>query len=699
MQEDRHLSGLVLSDWAAPPPSRPERTVAHTEDVLVTLAEIARLADVGRAAVSNWRKRHDSFPEPVGGTDVSPLFSLTAVEQWLHDQGKLPDISEAERLWPHLDHLGDRGQSGQIIAATVLNSWEGSPRISRKPELSLRTNSEPLLRHATTVAANDRAPGETFEYLLGRWLDTNVRQITTTPRGLAALMTSVAVRWRAAPDVVPRSVYDPACGTGTILASAADLLGAPKLRLVGTELDPVLAAITVARLVTEISVDTESEDMVIDVATGDSLLDDPHFAERADLVLCNPPFNTRDWGYELLATDPRWRFGLPPRGESELAWVQHIVSRLAPDGTAVVVVPPSAAARKGGRRVRAGLVRTGTLRAVIALPVGAASPYSVALQLWVLQSPERTNPHSHEVELVDASDMTRPTTDEDWTALTAAIVRQTAARQQFEPPPEVAVVRRSVPAMDLLSEEVDVTPARHVVRAADRPEVLATAWSDLTTAAAGVGNAAAELSALKWSNPDSVGSTTIGELLRAGVLDLHTGQSIDPETVHNGIAGDESVLVLMVPDLVARDGSRRSMNRAEAVAGGHTLTENDDVVVAGVTRAFSAWVEENGPTVLGPQLFALRTDPNLLDPWFVAACLRAPTNFRQAGTQTPSSTRIDIRKLRVPQLPIEDQRAYGTIHRRIAQFERDLRDVDRLGTALVSELSDRMAGGRLGFGH
>jgi hypothetical protein len=47
--------------------------------VVVTLAEIARIAGVGRAAVSNWRRRYDNFPSPVGGTDTSPQFSLPQV--------------------------------------------------------------------------------------------------------------------------------------------------------------------------------------------------------------------------------------------------------------------------------------------------------------------------------------------------------------------------------------------------------------------------------------------------------------------------------------------------------------------------------------------------------------------------------------------------------------------------------------------
>ncbi|MET7677177.1 helix-turn-helix transcriptional regulator, partial [Streptomyces seoulensis] len=68
----------------------------------VTAAGIARLAGVGRAAVSNWRRRHPDFPKPVGGTETSPSFALAEVEAWLRAQGKLAEVPLRERVWQQL---------------------------------------------------------------------------------------------------------------------------------------------------------------------------------------------------------------------------------------------------------------------------------------------------------------------------------------------------------------------------------------------------------------------------------------------------------------------------------------------------------------------------------------------------------------------------------------------------------------------
>src|SRR5882762_5426190 len=90
-----------------------------TEQTEVTAAQIARLAGVGRAAVSNWRRRHSGFPAPVGGSDTSPTFSLADVERWLRAEGKLAEIPAGEQLWRAVDGAGGGDEVGTagVLAA------------------------------------------------------------------------------------------------------------------------------------------------------------------------------------------------------------------------------------------------------------------------------------------------------------------------------------------------------------------------------------------------------------------------------------------------------------------------------------------------------------------------------------------------------------------------------------------------------
>ena len=155
--------------------------------------------------------------------------------------------------------------------------------------------------------------------------------------------------------------------------------------------------------------------------------------------------------------------------------------------------------------------------------------------------------------------------------------------------------------------------------------------------------------------------------------------------------------MLTVPDLL-RGGKPRGWLPADQVsrAGGTlTIAEANDVVVVGVERAYRAWVQTDGPVVLGPQLYLLRVDPALLDPWFIAGCLRAPANARQASTHTSSSSRIDVRKLQVLQLLLAEQCRYARAFQQLTAMEEALLNVQVIGADLLRSLSNGLAAGQL----
>lgn len=86
-----------------------------TDPAVVTAADIARLAGVTRGTVSNWRRRHDDFPEPVGGTDASPAYDRAEVEDWLAARGALPELPPLERLWRAVTDAAGEEDLGRVI--------------------------------------------------------------------------------------------------------------------------------------------------------------------------------------------------------------------------------------------------------------------------------------------------------------------------------------------------------------------------------------------------------------------------------------------------------------------------------------------------------------------------------------------------------------------------------------------------------
>ncbi|MHB9857160.1 HsdM family class I SAM-dependent methyltransferase [Streptomyces sp. YIM S03343] len=665
--------------------------------VPVSLAEIARIAGVGRAAVSNWRRRHDSFPTRIGGTDVSPQFSLAEVERWLRDNGKLKDIGGRELLWPRFEALGSRNESGLAIAEAARRMQSPRTRTTR-PELSAQARD--LVAEAAKVG-REEGPRETFEFLLQRWLDTHVRQLSTTPPQLAALMARIALAVRLGPAGGGRggrgggggggglTVLDPACGTGHLSAAAVQEYDGPGLELLACERDPALAALTAGRL----------EFLAADrgirtrIATADALRDDPFAGARAGIALCNPPFNERDWGYEDLATDQRWTHGLPPRTEPELAWVQHLLSHLEPGGAAVVVLPPAVASRKAGRRIRGSLLRTGALRAVVSLPPGSAQPHSVSLQLWILRAaPDRPGaaPPRQDALLVDATRFARTGTREpspDWDSLTSFVLTTMATLDRPDQEPPQGAVR--VPLLDLLDDEVDVTPGRYTTATTESSrEELVGRWDGFGSLLTDLADHARRLSVLDLEAGTPQTTAAVGDLVKAGALTLRAGQQpAEPTEPARGA----TVPLLSIADLL-HDGTPSGAVPGDSA---QAIAEEGDVVVAGVARAFKAWVHQGPPVALGPQLHLLRVDTEKLEAHFLAGCLRAPANGRQAGTHASSSSRIDIRRLQVLQLPLEKQTVYAETFRRLLAFEELLTSAGTSGQGLVSDMSDRLAAGGL----
>ncbi|MFE1173122.1 N-6 DNA methylase [Streptomyces sp. NPDC058773] len=384
---------------------------------LVTGSEIARLAGVTRAAVSNWRRRYGDFPAPVGGGAGSPLFALADVQAWLNKQRKGKDLSEDVQLWQAL-----RGAYGDDMLGALVDA----ARLLADPAPGVPGALPPDAVRLLRAAAEEGAAGETAGVLAERFTDSVRRagsDLVTSPRIVRAVQHFAA----DAPDDV--TVFDPACGIGSLLMAVGPEQGA---RRYGQELDARSARF--AQLRAHLMGRGR-----VDIVEGDSLRDDHWPDVKADLVVCDPPVADGDWGREELLLDSRWEYGTPSRAEGELAWLQHAYAHTAPGGRVLMVMPASVAYRKAGRRIRAELVRRGVLRQVVSLPPGSAASHALPVHLWQLRRPQSPGDEAVGVRMVDLTD--------------------NEPDGSLDPRPDQTV---DVPLIELLDDAVDLTPSRYV---------------------------------------------------------------------------------------------------------------------------------------------------------------------------------------------------------------------------------------------
>ncbi|MFE9774978.1 hypothetical protein ACFYOV_25550 [Streptomyces sp. NPDC005931] len=176
--------------------------------------------------------------------------------------------------------------------------------------------------------------------------------------------------------------------------------------------------------------------------------------------------------------------------------------------------------------------------------------------------------------------------------------------------------------------------------------------------------------------------STVGELVRGGVLVLRTG----------GSGGHARVPVLTDQDVLAGTAPSGTLPESDEEA---VLTEVGDVVVPVLGGGSVARVvdDETAGAVLGRNLVLLRPDPAALDAWFLAGFLRGTANHRRASSYASTATRLDVRRLQLPRIPLEEQRRYGARFRALDEFERVLRLAGRLGERLVRGMYDGLADG------
>lgn len=518
---------------------------------MVSSADIARLGGVGRAAVSNWRRRYGDFPAPVAGTASSPLFSLQAVQSWLTTNGKAVRVPLAEQAWQRLraaagEHdLGETlARAGAFLLAECLGGHPPLPDPIR-PELPDRALGTML-----TELAEEQGVAEAFELLCERFRATHVR--TTSPETVRLMAGLLGER--------PGTVLDPASGIGTLLLAAH-----PERALV-QDTDPSAAAITAVRL--------WLAGVPAEVHASDSLRAN-NFAERsADAVLCDPPFNERSWGHAELAEDPRWTYGQPPRGEPELAWAQHCLAAVRPGGTVVLHMPKAVAGRRSGRRIRANLLRAGAVRAVYSLPEGH--------DVWCLRRPLPEQQPPHTVLLAEC--------------------------RGLEPEPLTEHGQR-VPIEEILDDAVDLNPARQRL-SRERADVGAEFEKTRESFRAGANSinshAARMLGALR--EPRTLPGTTLAELTKSGALAMLTPQpgtadlpvlttaDLAADRQPSGGAGlaPERAIRVRAGDVIASAGGLARVACEEMLLG-HQLTAYrtdpnalDAEFLAGVLRATGA---------------------------------------------------------------------------------------------------------------
>lgn len=309
-----------------------------------------------------------------------------------------------EARWGYLKDNAKDPKIGQIIDDAMILIEKENPTLKgvldkryARPELDKRRLGE-LIDLISTIKLHKNGEkdllGRVYEYFLGQFASSE-------GKGGGEFYTPTSVVKTLVEMIEPYKgrIYDPACGSGGMFIQSEKFIEEhagriDDLSIYGQELNATTWKLCKMNLA------IRGLDGNIGQHQADTFHDDLHKTLKADYVLANPPFNISDWGGNKLTEDVRWKYGVPPEGNANYAWLEHIVYHLAPNGVAGVVLANGALSSNTSNEgvIRKNLVDAKLVDAIVALPDKLFYSTGIPVSLWILNRNKKDNPKFRERE-------------------------------------------------------------------------------------------------------------------------------------------------------------------------------------------------------------------------------------------------------------------------------------------------------------
>ena len=180
-------------------------------------------------------------------------------------------------------------------------------------------------------------------------------------------------------------VYDPCCGSGGMFVQSAKFIQAHSgsrgaIAVYGQEANADTWKMA------KINMAIRGIDADFGAYQADTFTNDLHPTLKADFVLANPPFNYHPWNQEKLTDDVRWKYGLPPAGNANYAWIQHMIHHLAPHGKIGLVLANGALSTQtsGEGEIRKRIIQDDLIEGIVALPTQLFYSVTIPVTLWFI---------------------------------------------------------------------------------------------------------------------------------------------------------------------------------------------------------------------------------------------------------------------------------------------------------------------------
>lgn len=339
----------------------------------------------------------DEFSDPEDRDEYKAenIFFVPEQARWKNIQAKakLPSIGQ------ELDNAMESIEKENSELRNVLPKVFGKPNLDKASLgqlIDLISNTE---LKATSENSKDLF-GRVYEYFLGEFASAEGKKGGQfyTPKSIVKLMVEMIEPYKG-------RVYDPACGSGGMFVMSEKFVqehqgNIKDITVYGQESNQTTWKLSKMNLAIR-----NINSQFVAWNTEGSFLNDAYPDLKADYILANPPFNQSDWGQEILQDDARWKYGVPPAGNANFGWMQHMLYHLAPHGVmATVLANGSLSSNTSGEgEIRKNLIQNNLIECIVALPKQLFYNTGIPACIWFLRRERQAR--KNEILFIDASEM------------------------------------------------------------------------------------------------------------------------------------------------------------------------------------------------------------------------------------------------------------------------------------------------------
>ena len=360
--------------WAAADKMIGGLSVSNYKFVVLGLIFLKYISDSFEEKYNELVKQGYGLEEVRDAYEEDNIFFVPEKARWSYLVAHSKDYNIGEILDNALDLIEKENTSLKGVLFKIYNSPDFR-NVNLGEIIDLFTN----IKLGTKEASEKDMLGRVYEYFLGQFASKDGQKGGEfyTPACIVKTMVEM---------IEPYSgrVYDPACGSGGMFVQSLKFIenhqgNVRNISIYGQEKNPTTWKLAKMNLA------IRSIDGDLGKFAADTFHEDLHKDLKADYILANPPFNISDWGQEKLLDDYRWKYGIPPKGNANYAWLEHMTSKLSVNGKAAIILA-NGSLSVGGQEgeIRKNIIEADLVDCIVAMPSNLFYTVTIPCSIWII---------------------------------------------------------------------------------------------------------------------------------------------------------------------------------------------------------------------------------------------------------------------------------------------------------------------------